>query len=69
MSESNTQLDRRDFLRGSVVATVARAIAIPENVRGGTEPAGSFPAPTAQHRAEVFLEGFVKGWLPLQTAA
>ena len=69
MSESNTELDRRDFLRGSMVAMVAGAIAIPENVPGETEADGLFLAAKTQKRAELFLDGFVEGWLPLQTAA
>ena len=69
MSESNTELDRRDFLRESMVARVTGAIAIPENVQGETEANGLFRAAKTQNRAELFLDGFVEGWLTLRTAA
>jgi peptidyl-dipeptidase A len=69
MSESNTQLERRDFLRGTVVGLVAGMVANSETAQAENETAGSFSVPTAQQRADQFLQEFVQGWLPLQTAA
>ena len=69
MSNSNSQLDRREFLCGSVVAAAAGALGIPDAARAESRIAGLSLAPTVPEQAAVFLEQFVEGWLPLQTAA
>ena len=68
MSGSKEQLDRRGFLQRSVTATVAAgAVGIPKTGRTGA--ASSTLAAPAQKAARAFLQQFVDGWLPLQTAA
>ena len=53
MSESNTELDRRDFLRGSMVAMVAGAIGNPrERPEARLKPYGLFLAARTQKRAD-----------------
>ena len=63
MPESKTQLDRRDFLRGSL----ATAVGMPLVAQG--EAGGFTLAASIQEEADAFLARFVAGWLPLQTAA
>ena len=66
MSESRQQLDRRDFLRGSLTVG-AGAMGIASDGPHGA--AGSSVLPTVEQRARRFLSEFVEGWLPLETAA
>ena len=62
MPESKTQLDRRDFLRGSL----AIAVGMPLVAQG--EAGGFTLAASIQDEADAFLARFVAGWLPLETA-
>ncbi len=66
MSESGAQLDRRDFLRGSLAAA-AGTVGLPIIAHGRAAVAASV-API-QQEADAFLARFVPGWLPLETAA
>jgi len=66
MSNAIGPLDRREFLRQTLVTATALA-AIGSVTRAPT--ASSSLAPMVQKQAELFLEHFVEGWLPLQTAA
>src|SRR4051812_10765096 len=63
--DQTTELDRRDFLRrGAAVAAGTMGL--------GTAALGGSPllaAPAIRDEAEAFLAGYVKGWLPLETAA
>jgi peptidyl-dipeptidase A len=61
MSGPDRQLDRREFLRGSLAAAAAGTLGVPA--------AGAVDGSTLDQEACAFLDGFVKGWLPLQTAA
>jgi len=66
MSEVDVQLGRRRFLRRCAVTAAAGAmgaLTIPGDVH-----AGCIVVPP-QEEADAFLSRFVKGWLPLQTAA
>jgi len=69
MSNSNSQLDRREFLCGSVAVAAAGALGVPDTARAKSQVAGLAPARTVPEPAVMFLEHFIKGWLPLQTAA
>ena len=62
MSESETRLDRRDFLRGSLAAAVGISLIAQAEADGA-------PAASIQQEADAFLARFVPGWLPLETAA
>ena len=58
------QLDRRDFLLRTAALT-AGTLGLETTARSGTVLANSTP----QEEAEAFLATYVKGWLPLETAA
>jgi peptidyl-dipeptidase A len=58
-------LDRREFLRrGAAVA--AGTMRMGTTARGGSPHSA---APAIRDEAEAFLAGYVRGWLPLETAA
>jgi peptidyl-dipeptidase A len=61
MSRSERHLDRREFLRGSLASAAAGALGVPA--------ADAVDGVTLDQMAREFLDGFVKDWLPLQTAA
>ena len=69
MSKLSQQFDRREFLRSSAIAAAAGALGISEAglAEGASIEAGL--AVTPEEQAMQFLEQFVGGWLPLQTAA
>ena len=67
MSESAARLDRRGFLRGSLIAATAGALGIPGAANGRFD--GAALAASPQDEADAFLARFVPGWLPLETAA
>ena len=58
------QLDRRDFLLRTAALT-AGTLGLETTARSGAALALSTP----QEEAEAFLAAYVKGWLPLETAA
>ena len=69
ISNPNPQFDRREFLCGAVAVAAAGALGITAAALAETQVAGLAPARTVPEQAAMFLEHFINGWLPLQTAA
>jgi peptidyl-dipeptidase A len=69
MSKASQQFNRREFLYNSAIVAAGGALGISEAglAEGASIRAGL--AVTPEEQAAQFLEQFVRGWLPLQTAA
>jgi peptidyl-dipeptidase A len=63
--DQTSELDRRGFLR-QTAAMAAGTMGISTAAQGRSP---LFAAPKLQDEADAFIAGYVKGWLPLETAA